>query len=812
MMHKIPFLACCGFFLAVAAAPPAAAVDPVASQEKERQLISILQSDAPPQEKAITCKRLAIYGTGAAVPALAPLLSDAHLASWARIALEAIPDPAADDALRAAMDKVQGLQLVGVINSIGVRRDAKAVDGLIARLNAADSEVASAAAVALGRIGDDRAMAALTQALATVPAGVRSAVAEGCILCAEELLARGKSAESAKLYDLVRKSDVPRQRMLEATRGAILARQAEGIPLLVETLRSPDKALFGIGLRTARELSGRAVTEALATELERAQASRQGPLLQALADRGDADSLPAIYAAARTGSKGLRIEAIGAMERLGNVAAVPVLLDVVVETDPELVQAARIALARLPGEAVNAELTSRLPGTTGKSRRMLIELAGQRRVSAAVPELIKASTETDPAIRAAAVKALGTTVTLADLGALTELLARAKSPAEASAAETTLEAACTRLPDKAACADKLLACLPTGTLATRCSVLRLLGVVSTPKALEAVRSSLGSPEADLRDTAIRVLADWSDTAALPLLLDLFRNTRDETQRVLALRGSVRLLGQGAQSPGQTVKTYGELMTTAQRPDERKLVLAGLANVPDPAALRLVEPLLGETSVRAEAELAALGIASGLAGTSPAEARKIATRIQAETTAQSHRERAAQILSQIDKVEDFITAWQVAGPYTEPGQGESLFGTAFPPEKPDAKPAWRTLPAGTQSARPWMLDLLAALSGESRVAYARTWVFSDREQPVRIEYGTDDGNKLWLNGKMVHQANRGGAAVPGDFKPVASLRQGWNAVLLKVIQDTGPWEFCLRIRTPAGARLDGLRVQCVSPGE
>ena len=790
----------------------AATEDPAVSADRQRKLLAVLQSDAPAQEKAITCKRLAIYGTQEAVSALAPLLYDPHLASWARIALEAIPGPAADEALRDAMVKVEGLLLVGVINSIGVRADAGAIEGLTARLKDADAEVASAAAVALGRIGGDPAVKALEPLLGTAPAGARSAVAEGCILCAERSLEQGKSAEAVRLYDTIRKADVPRQRMLEATRGAILARQANGLPLLVETLRSPDLAVFGIGLRTVREIPGRAFTEALAAELARAEAGRQGPLLQALADRSDATVLPAILGAARTGSKSLRIEAMSAMQRMGGVASVSVLLDVAGENDPELAQAAKVALARLPDEAVNAELIARLPKTTGKARLAMIDLTGQRRLTAAVPALIQASGDGDPAVRTAAIKALGTTVTLADLGALMDLLGRAKSPAEVSAAEATLEAACTRLTDKAACADKLLAGLPASTPSARCSLLRLLGVVSTPKSLEAVRADLGNPEPAVRETAIRVLADWPDAAALPPLLDLFRNTRDTTQRVLALRGCVRLLGLGGQPLAQTVKTYGELMASAQRVDERKLVLAGLANVPDAAAFKLAEPFLSDAQVQAEAELAALGIASGMAGSSPAEAKKIATRLQTESKTESNRERAGRILSQLEKVEDFITAWQMSGPYTEAAQGESLFSTAFPPEKADGKTAWRPLPSGNQPARPWMLDLLAAFGGDSRVAYARTWVFSDKEQPARIEFGTDDGNRLWLNGKRVHEANRGGAAVPGDFKAAVTLRQGWNSLLLKVIQDTGPWEFCLRIRTPAGGRLEGLRVQSVSPGE
>jgi len=38
--------------------------------EKQRQLIAILKSDAKPAEKAVACKRLAVYGTKDAVPAL----------------------------------------------------------------------------------------------------------------------------------------------------------------------------------------------------------------------------------------------------------------------------------------------------------------------------------------------------------------------------------------------------------------------------------------------------------------------------------------------------------------------------------------------------------------------------------------------------------------------------------------------------------------------------------------------------------------------------------------------------------------------
>src|SRR5213076_187163 len=101
-----------------------------------------------------------------------------------RIPLEAIPGKEADEALRKATESLQGRLLVGVINSIGVRRDSGAVDLLSGRLEDKDAEVASAAAVALGRVGNAAAAEALRRALTGASASVRSAVAEGCVLCA----------------------------------------------------------------------------------------------------------------------------------------------------------------------------------------------------------------------------------------------------------------------------------------------------------------------------------------------------------------------------------------------------------------------------------------------------------------------------------------------------------------------------------------------------------------------------------------------------------------------------------------------------
>ncbi len=112
------------FSLAALAAAIGLSIElPVSAADADRQqpFIAVLTSGAPPAEKAAACKRLALLGDKAAVPALAPLLAAPELASWARIALEAIPDAEAAAALRAALGTLKGNLLVGAINSLGVR-------------------------------------------------------------------------------------------------------------------------------------------------------------------------------------------------------------------------------------------------------------------------------------------------------------------------------------------------------------------------------------------------------------------------------------------------------------------------------------------------------------------------------------------------------------------------------------------------------------------------------------------------------------------------------------------------------------------
>ena len=226
MNRRIHRLACLAPLCLCLVCIPGAAGTPPADKEQEAKLIAVVnKSDASLKEKADACRLLALCGTKESVAPLAALLGDEKLTHLARYALEPIPDRAVDEALRSALGKLKGRPLIGVIGSLGVRRDASAVEPISGFLKDADPAVARAAAHSLGRIGTTPAAEALQKNLDGTKPAQRLAISEGLFRCAEHLVDDGKTAEALAIYDRLIRPNSPVQVRTSAIRKARALRQ-----------------------------------------------------------------------------------------------------------------------------------------------------------------------------------------------------------------------------------------------------------------------------------------------------------------------------------------------------------------------------------------------------------------------------------------------------------------------------------------------------------------------------------------------------------------------------------------------------------
>ena len=151
------------------------------------------------------------------------------------------------------------------------------------------------------------------------------------------------------------------------------------------------------------------------------------------------------------------------------------------------------------------------------------------------------------------------------------------------------------------------------------AMLRLLGCAGNRKAMEAVQTRISASDAAAKETAIRVICDWPTPDAFPAVLDLTTSSNDDTMRILARRGAVRLLELSAMPADEKVKNYAALLDGARTPDEKKAVLGGLSQVSDVTVLGQVLAQMANAEVKAEAAQAAIAIARTLGRTASEDA-------------------------------------------------------------------------------------------------------------------------------------------------------------------------------------------------
>jgi HEAT repeat protein len=753
------------------------------------------------EAKVWLLRQLQYIGGAEAVPALTKAMAsgDARVAECARRALQRNRSDEAVDALRNALARATKADAqVALINAVADRRDTKAV-GLIARhLTASNPEVGRAAAAGLGSIGSTEAADALQKARKDATGEVRTVVLDSLLRCGGHLLDAGQADAAYAVYESLNEKAMPDRVRMGAVRGMALARPTQAPDLLTRVMTGPDAALRRYALTQVSEApGGEATTKAFAAMLPKLAAEEQEALVRELADRGDPAAKPAVLQAVGSENEAVRAAAVAAMGRLGGPDDVVRLARMAAEAEGDVKTAALQSLVRLRGEGVDAAMVEALGNVQPGPRAELIRTLADRQAGGVAARLATFLDDADAGVRTATAEALGRIGGCEAIGPLAKTIAGEDTKARGAAVKA-IQSVCDRSQEKAACARALVAAVERAPAGAKPHLITALPKTGTADALKAARSALGAGDAAVREAAIRALADWPNAAPLDDLLGLVKTAEKDAHKVLALRGYVRLVAMAEGSEDKKAGMYKQAMAAAKRAQEKRMVLSALTEAPSPVTLDLARSQMADPELTDEAALAVGKIAQAIVSAYPNEAREAAEAVIAQSRNQTARKEARKALNVLTRFEDYITAWMVAGPYTK---GDA-FKTVYAPEKDGANVDWKIY-RPTNKDEPWRVDLGRIFGGDNRAAYLRTYLHADAKTDVRIEVGTDDGCKVWLNGKLLHEVNSSRGLTPGQDKIKATLETGSNELLLKVINQGGPWEACARVRAPGGAKAEGV---------
>ncbi|HNV00290.1 MAG: HEAT repeat domain-containing protein [Verrucomicrobia bacterium] len=594
--------------------------DPAARQKVESELVEVLAGQATFEARRFVCTQLAIIGSKASVPATAKLLESDETVGIACLALAKNPSIQAGQVLRETLGRLKGQPLVQVINTLGTRRDREAVDALLEFAKSEDRAVAGAAYLALGKIGGSSARIAMAEARQKNDPAVADAVAAGSFLFAERLAAQNRRPGAVRIYDQLLAPDHA-DHVRRGAFEALLRLDADGgLQRATGALTGADAIFKPSAIAAVATMQNAETSKSFAALLPKLEPTHQALLLEALAERGDAEARKAVAAEVDSPHALVRSAAIVNLGRIGTASDVPLLAQATqAAKGAEELKLIETALAGLQGgaavdQALIAQLRNRMAGpktpflaalvrrANPSSLRVFLVEAGSTSpdmVKLAFQGLTRVGTAEDmPAV----LKALGglraESVRAEAMEATSQLLSRVGTPsANAGAIRAALEAA----PSS------------SGTQ----TYLPLLAVCPDADGLVLVARSAADADASVRDIGLRTLADWPDASAWGPLSDCYSKAATETERVLVLRGLTRLLGeQNAHPDSEVVARYRALLAGAKTETDRKLILGALAGCHHPDALTVAVEQVAQPGAQGEAKLTVRRIAEAIKAQHP----------------------------------------------------------------------------------------------------------------------------------------------------------------------------------------------------
>lgn len=618
------------------------AQQPLPAEGDESQLIGVLNSDAELFEKAKACQRLAVIGTPNSIPALTHLLAHPELSHYARTALEANPSARVDQAFRDFLGKVKGARLVGVINSIAVRRDRQAAGDLVALMSDDDATVAAAATSALGALATTESVSALRRALRK-EGPQRVTAADACLSAADTLLLEEKYDEALEILKALRSADLPQHLQVAARFGELRAPSQNVNQKMESYLNEEDSALFRIGLELAHELTDAETTRRLVKMFDSLPASRQVLLLYVLGERGDRSALNFVTTAMKSEDIDRKRAAASVLGQLGDRSVVPMLLEAAVSDNETLASTAVESLVELSGDGVDDELASRLENSEGPERLVLVDVVGRRAIGRTIPILLKFAASNDARLRNSAIEGLGMTVGLRDFPQLVEQMLAMGSSKSAESMKEALRKACQRMGNRDAASQVLLDRMPDASPSAQVELMDLLVYVGGSTALEGAQAAAASDDNSAADAATAALGRWLTPDAAPVLLDLAQSG-NPAFRVRCLRGYIRIIRQFGLKPRQRLQMSKRAFAAATRDEERKLVLDTLTRFPSAQGLNMVAAHLKNANLSEAAGVAAVAIGERIVDNDPKSVASVMPQIIAETKSEQTGNRARLLLS------------------------------------------------------------------------------------------------------------------------------------------------------------------------
>ncbi len=566
-------------------------------------LLRALDAPADPEVRAFLVSQVQLSGDAGAARRLARFLTDDKLVDPAVRAILTLRPPDTSKIFLKALTRASVPARITLLNALGELGSPEAVKALLPHADSPDAKTRQTALYALAKAGDPLAGPALAKTRVAASAYERSQAPELYLLYARRLAATGKTAEGlAVAHDLLAHYSGPAESHVASNALSLVVSvlKDKALPDLLAAAGSPDREFRVAALELASSVPGAEATQQWVAKAASASSEVRADIIAMLGRRKDPAALPAVKAALKDADKGVRLEAIPAAARLGGESVLPDIFGFMNSADADEIAAAKQAILGFKAEAVVPESAKLLKSSPAAGQAALLDIIAEKGARGEIDLVFGEARSADPAVRAAAARALARLAGESDIPRVAELLFAATDNDDAVNLQQAIAEACLRTPDKERRAAPVLALLAGAQGANRAALLRVLPRIGGGAALAAVISETASKDAQVQGVAVYALSQWQDPQALDELLKIIAAPGTKKNLLIAVSGYVRIVGESRYPAYQKLGLLKNLLGLIKDDADKRTVLAGLAGIRDPESFRVLGSFLTNPTLGAEA--------------------------------------------------------------------------------------------------------------------------------------------------------------------------------------------------------------------
>ena len=768
--------------------------------EIETKILDALPKTNSRRAKDFFCRLLKIVGTEKSIPVLEEMLSNKETSHMARYALVSMSYEKAGEALLNGLNKVSEPLKVGIIDSLGDMQYKRAVPDLITLLDVAS--VANNATRALGLIGTTEVADQLIPRLSKTTGKAYQVTAQALLRCAENQVKIGNNPEAEKIYKTFINPVKENHFILAGLNGLAKINDAEAIPLLTEAIKSENINLANGAASIITQIRTDNIGEKIKALLEKAPPKMQVLLIGAISERGDRSALPTIVNLTKSDNIDVRLTAIQAITNIGDSNSILPIAAIAASTTGHERNLARNTLANIKTENAQKVIIENIKKTTPEIQGELVRAIAVRGESSALEHLLNFAQSEFPTVRKEAIRGIGILGKAEDLGNVMNLLVNPAEDADRTDVESAIVYIFRRIQKNKIKLNALKEALKSPKPKAKISVISLLGKNPNSESLALIRSTLKSDN-DVQLAAINALAKWPNQEPASDLFEI-ASDKENPNKDSALDAYINIASK-AKNP---ISAYQKAILLNKSKNSIKKILAGIGQFGDVDAVGVIEPYLNNKDTQDEAASALTTIARKIQSSDGATALKIVKKILNSEASDSAKSEAAKLNSEMSLYQDYLLDWRITGPYSVKSKNARfVFDKALAPENDSNSVKWKKFRKNRKSEKSmWAVDLAAVMGPEENsVAYASTKVWAIKEIEVNLELGSDDHIKAWLNDKKIHESFGNRSLEPRQSIVPVRLNKGWNSILLKIVNTSGPWGLSCRIRDRSGGPVSGLKI-------